>query len=84
MSKREDVTVTLRDMKLTASGYDGSGYSVGDRVELHPAFDRWARGDKFGEVLRITPTRVAVLTDHGAKVDGEHSMFRLATKKGEF
>jgi hypothetical protein len=25
----------------------------GDRVELHPATDRWMRGDRFGTVVKI-------------------------------
>ena len=28
--------------------------SIGDRVELHPATDRWMMGDRFGEVVGIT------------------------------
>jgi len=28
-------------------------YNVGDRVELHPATDRWMSGDRYGEVVAI-------------------------------
>jgi hypothetical protein len=37
-------------MKATATGYDGNGYCVGDRVELHPATDLWMRGARYGTV----------------------------------
>lgn len=32
-------------------GYDGNGFKVGDRVELHPACDMWMRGARFGVVV---------------------------------
>ena len=28
-------------------------FTVGDRVELHPATDRWMRGDRFGTVSKL-------------------------------
>lgn len=30
---------------------------IGKRVEIHPRFDRWMRGDKFGSVVGIRPVR---------------------------
>jgi hypothetical protein len=48
----------------TAYGYDGNGYKVGDRVELHPGFDLWMQGARFGEVTRITTTETHVRSDH--------------------
>jgi hypothetical protein len=38
------------------NGYDNCSIKVGDRVELHPGTDLWARGAKYGEVRRIDPT----------------------------
>ncbi len=32
-------------------GYDGNGYDVGDRVELHPGTDLWMSGARFGVVI---------------------------------
>lgn len=51
----------------TVTGYDGNGYTIGDRVELHPGCDLWMRGAKFGEVvgLSLTPwDRVHVKMEH--------------------
>jgi hypothetical protein len=52
---------------MTVYGYDGNGYTIGDRVELHPATDLWMAGAKFGIVvgLSITPNdMVRVRLDH--------------------
>jgi hypothetical protein len=38
-------------------GYDGKYYSVGDRVELHPATDLWMSGARFGVVIGRVPTK---------------------------
>ena len=40
----------------TAYGYDGNGYNIGDRVELHPGTDLWMRGARFGTVERMSLT----------------------------
>lgn len=48
------------------TGYDGNGYEVGDRVELHPACDLWMRGARYGTVVgrSLTPCdRVRVRLD---------------------
>ena len=48
------------------TGYDGNGYGVGDRVELHPGCDLWARGARFGVVVGVSLTtrdRVKVKLD---------------------
>ena len=53
-------------MSATVRGYDGNGYTVGDRVELHPGTDLWMRGARFGVVvgLSVTPKdRVKVKLD---------------------
>lgn len=50
----------------TVVGYDGNGYTVGDRVELHPGTDLWMRGARYGSVvgLSLTPNdRVRVRLD---------------------
>ena len=50
----------------TLYGYDGNGYGIGDRVELHPACDLWMRGARYGVVTRVSLTpadRVHVLLD---------------------
>lgn len=41
----------------TVIGYDGNGYTVGDRVELHPSSDLWMRGARYGTVVGMVPTR---------------------------
>lgn len=33
------------------TGYDGSVYNIGSRVELHPGTDLWMRGARFGTVV---------------------------------
>lgn len=40
----------------TFYGYDGNGYTIGDRVELHPATDLWMRGARYGTVVRCSLT----------------------------
>jgi hypothetical protein len=50
----------------TVQGYDGNGYSIGDRVELHPGTDLWMQGARYGTVvgLSLTPRdRVKVTLD---------------------
>ena len=62
-------------------GYDGNGYDVGDRVELHPACDLWMRGARFGTVAGRSLTsedRVKVKLDALPKrtFSGSEDMFR--------
>ena len=62
-------------------GYDGNGYDVGDRVELHPGTDLWARGARFGTVVGVSLTpndRVRVELDKlpGRKFAGSADTFR--------
>ncbi len=40
-----------------------SDFYIGERVEAHPATDAWMMGDRYGDVLRITATRVHVSMD---------------------
>lgn len=54
----------MRDQ--TFVGYDGNGYTIGDRVELHPGCDLWMRGARYGTVegaFRGTPANVGVRMD---------------------
>ena len=41
---------------MTVYGYDGKGYSTGDRVELHPGTDLWMQGARYGVVVALMPT----------------------------
>lgn len=34
-----------------AYGYDGLGYDIGDRIEIHPGTDLWMRGARYGVVI---------------------------------
>lgn len=66
----------------TVYGYDGNGYTVGDRVELHPGTDLWMRGARFGQVVRISCTprdRVRVTLDAmpGRMFSGSADTFRV-------
>jgi hypothetical protein len=38
-------------------------FKVGDRVGLHPATDRWMRGDRFGTVSKVGRRYVHVKLD---------------------
>ena len=68
-------------------GYDGHGYTVGDRVELHPGTDLWMRGARYGEVVGLSITlpsdrigrndRVRVKIDRtGHTICGSEETFR--------
>lgn len=63
--------------------FDGNGYNIGDRVELHPGCDLWMRGARFGTVVgaSLTPNdRVHVRMDHPRVknlVRGPEDRFRL-------
>ena len=64
----------------TFYGYDGNGYSVGDRVELHPGTDLWMRGARYGRVIGSSSTpndRVRVKLDKLARTfAGSEDTFR--------
>ena len=62
-------------------GYDGNGFAIGDRVELHPGLDWWARGARYGTVVGTRSTdgdRVIVELDYrdGLRFSGPASRFR--------
>jgi hypothetical protein len=67
-------------MTSTVYGYDGNGYTIGDRVELHPGCDLWMRGAMYGTVVGMSCTpqdRVHVVLDKVAgKRYGCAEMFR--------
>lgn len=47
-------------------------FKVGERVELHPATDRWMRGDRYGTIEKIGRRHFYVRMDrsgHLAKID---------------
>jgi len=53
-------------MREEVIGYDGNGYGVGDRIEVHPGTDLWMRGARFGTVVGLASTpkdRVRVKLD---------------------
>lgn len=68
-------------MVTTVYGYDGNGYSIGDRVELHPGTDLWMRGARYATVVGIVPTeqdrvRVELDAKPGRKFSGSADTFR--------
>jgi hypothetical protein len=62
------------------TGYDGNGYDIGDRVELHPGCDLWMRGVRYGRVVGTSVTRddrVHVVLDRKAGIwHGREDDFR--------
>jgi hypothetical protein len=65
------------------TGYDGSRYDVGYRVELHPGTDLWMQGARFGTVesVSLTPNdRVKVRLDRlpATLFAGSEDTFRKA------
>ena len=44
------------------------GYRIGERVEISPAYDSWMRGDRYGEVAKITTKAVTVKLDKSGKM----------------
>ena len=43
-------------------------YVVGDRVELHPATSAWARGDRYGQIVRRGTKFYHVAMDRSQRV----------------
>ena len=43
-------------------------YHVGQRVQLHPATDSWMRGDRYGEVKRVTAKYYHVAMDRSGRM----------------
>lgn len=72
-------------MSRPVYGYDGNGYTVGNRVELHPGTDLWMRGARFGTVTRLSLTsadRVHVTLDKipGRSFAGHAETFRFVSE----
>jgi hypothetical protein len=44
----------MEDDKMIAQNEDE--FSVGDRVQLHPATDSWMKGDRYGEIVGYVRT----------------------------
>ena len=78
-SEPETMTDTTR-----VTGYDGSTFEVGDRVEIHPGCDLWMMGARFGTVVGVVPTsmdRVRVELDKVAGVRcGPSDRFRAVSE----
>ena len=57
------------DNMLPAKYQKGStrNYMKGDRVQLHPSTDHWMRGDRYGDVVRVTSTKITVKLDKSGK-----------------
>lgn len=43
-------------------------FSIGQRVELHPATDAWMMGDRYGEVVKVGRSLIHVKMDRSGKV----------------
>jgi hypothetical protein len=59
---------------MTRTAYTIHDYTPGTRVEMHPATDRWMRGDRFGTVKTVGRLYVTVELDrsgHTVKVRPE-------------
>ncbi len=68
-------------MNDTLTGYDANPYTVGDRIEIHPATDMWMRGARYGVVRSVSLTpddRVKVEMDNipGRIFSGAEDTFR--------
>lgn len=50
-----------------------AGRHIGMRVESHPATDAWISGDRYGEIVKVTRTRVHVKMDRSDKVRRFHA-----------
>jgi len=67
--------------QTTFTGFDGNGYCVGDRVQIHPATDLWMRGARYGVVVGSSLTssdRVKVELDRipGRTFAGSEDTFK--------
>jgi hypothetical protein len=73
---------------MSPVGYDGNGYGLGDRVELHPGCDLWMRGCRYGTVLKVPSSHrmggslVTVKADNGRRLRWECTSFRFVSAGG--
>jgi hypothetical protein len=49
-----------------------NSFTVGERVQTHPATDRWMRGDRYGTVTRVGRKLVHVKLDVSGQVGKFH------------
>jgi hypothetical protein len=47
-------------------------FARGDRVQLHPATDRWMRGDRYGEVVLVGRKLISVKMDVSGQIAKLH------------
>jgi len=52
---------------MSASRTSLGSYRVGDRVQTHPATDRWMMGDRFGQISGITSRTMHVRLDRSGQ-----------------
>ena len=43
-------------------------YHVGERIELHPATDAWARGDRYGSITKATAKYYHISMDRSGRI----------------
>ncbi len=55
-------------------GTNVADFTVGTRVELHPATDAWMQGDRFGTVSSVGRKYVRVTMDRSGRVLGKLPM----------
>jgi hypothetical protein len=48
--------------------YTFESFAVGQRVEISPAYDWWARGDRYGEITKKTNKAIHVTLDKSKHV----------------
>ena len=41
--------------------------TVGTRIEMHPATNAWITGDRYGAIVKVTPTHVHVKLDRSGR-----------------
>jgi hypothetical protein len=44
-----------------------SNFKPGQRIQLHPGTDRWMRGDRYGEVLKVGRLKLTVKMDRSGQ-----------------
>jgi hypothetical protein len=42
------------------------GFAIGQRVQMHPATNAWIRGDRYGEIIKLT-SKVHVKLDRSGR-----------------
>lgn len=52
-------------------------YSVGQRIELHPATDAWMRGDRYGEIRKVGVKMACYVIDAYARSYYEGQTFEI-------